>query len=97
MHVINDFSPATLLQLSARIERSTSEEQKIYRESELDEVWRLVDGELDSARRNLLPAAEIARIEQLKSVTMEVHDLVGVDGDIKTAATKLRAALLPAK
>jgi hypothetical protein len=79
LHPIEDLSKATILALSDRIARSTSEEQFIYRECEIDELWRL----LGPAHA---PNDDVA----LRAVVMEVHDLVGVDGDPKRAAARLR-------
>jgi hypothetical protein len=79
LHSVEDLSKATLLALSDRIARSTSEEQFIYRECEIDELWRLLG-----------PAHAPSDNVALRAAVMEVHDLVGVDGDPKRAAERLR-------
>ena len=77
-HAIADLSAETLAQLITRIELSRTEAQFIYRECELDEVWRLLDGGDDA---DLLAA--VAR----------AHDLVGMEGRPREAAQALREAL----
>jgi TPP-dependent pyruvate/acetoin dehydrogenase alpha subunit len=89
---IDDFAPQTLRALSERIRRSTSEEQLVYREAEIDEIWRLIDIALDLARRELR-SHDVARLERLKAITWEVHDLIGNDGDRPRAIELLRNAL----
>ena len=73
---IGDLAPPTLLALSERIRRSVSEEERAYRESELDEVWRLIDCALDAARRNG-ETREMARLSALQKLAWDVHDIVG--------------------
>jgi TPP-dependent pyruvate/acetoin dehydrogenase alpha subunit len=89
---IDDFAPQTLRALSERIRRSTSEEQLVYREAEIDEVWRLIDIALDLARQELRNE-DAARLEQLKTLAWEVHDLIGNDGDRARAIALLQNAL----
>ncbi len=91
---IDDFSTATLGALAERLHASKRTEQLIYRESELDELWRLVEAELAAARRAPGRAGEIERLEALSALAWEVHDLVGVDEDAPAAARRLREALL---
>jgi hypothetical protein len=86
VHPINDLSLRTLIDLSERIARSTSEEHLVYRESEIDEVWRLL-GPSHAA------ASEDERTAALRRVIMEVHDLVGVDSNPTAAAAKLRSVI----
>lgn len=93
LYGINDLAIATLQMLCIRIETSTSIEQLIYRESELDEVWRLADGALADANRNCAGALEVGRIESLRALAMQVHDLLGVAEDAPAAAACLRTAL----
>ncbi|MEO9132524.1 MAG: hypothetical protein ABI240_15125 [Sphingomonas sp.] len=75
-----------------RIQRSSSDEQFIYRESELDELWRLVDvalggGDVDNSR-------DPEQLRQMRDAIHRAHDLVGMDGKPLEAAATLREALL---
>ena len=88
VHEIDDLTPAALLLLVQRIERSRSPEQLIYREAELDEVWRLL-GNHEGAH----PEMSAERFRELKAAVMEAHDLVGVDENPKAAAERLRTVL----
>ena len=90
---IDAFDAQSLTALIARLERSHSLEHLIYREAELDEVWRLVDGALREARRQRAGGEAVALLEALKTMIFKVHDLVGVDEDPKAAAVELRAGL----
>lgn len=88
IHQIDDLTPAALLVLVQRIERSRTPEQLIYREAELDEVWRLL-GNHAGAHPEMAPE----RLAELKAAVMAAHDLVGVDENPKAAAERLRAVL----
>jgi TPP-dependent pyruvate/acetoin dehydrogenase alpha subunit len=89
---IDDFAPQTLYALCERIRRSTNNEQLVYREAEIDEIWRLIDIAVDLARRELR-SQDVARLEQLKALTWEVHDLIGNEGDRRRAIELLQNAL----
>ena len=85
---IDDFSQITLGALSSRLEQSTTVEQLIYRETELDEVWRLVDIALTFAERERDPQS--AALARLKAAVMQAHDLVGIEERPIDAAAILR-------
>jgi hypothetical protein len=87
---IQDYSDSLLRDLSWRVEKSQTLEQMVARESELDEVWRLLDFAVTESRR-LGDAAETARLERLRAGVMAAHDLVGVDNDRVKAAACLRS------
>jgi len=86
IHDVDDYSDATLRTMIDRLERSTTEEQFIYRETELDEMWRLVDIRLIQAE-----GEERAALLVLKEAIMRAHDLVGMEGKPMDAARLLRA------
>lgn len=90
---IEDLSDDTINSLVQRIERSNAVEQLIYRESEIDELWRLLGGVNPAANVAEANGANPERIRALRAVIMEVHDLIGVDENPAAAAAKLRAAL----
>lgn len=88
---IENFSDLTIQMLAERLQRSTSAEQHIYRESELDELWRLLDiaerrGDPDGVR-------DADWLSAMRESVHRAHDLVGMDGRPKEAAEVLRKAL----
>jgi hypothetical protein len=82
---VDDYSQIAIQAMIDRLERSTTEEHYIYRETELDEMWRLVDISLGIAT-----ASERHGLSRLKAAIMRAHDLVGVDGKPIDAARALR-------
>jgi hypothetical protein len=86
---IAEVSLPTLQALIRRIERSRTPEQLVYRECEIDEVWRLLGPNIADPAR---PEPGLQRA-QLKRAVLEAHDLVGVDGNVAAAAAVLRAAI----
>ena len=94
---VEDFSEVSLNRIIKRLELSRTVEQLIYREAELDEVWRLVDGALRDVRcRNT--AAEIAGVlEQFLQAVGKAHDYVGDDDDPAAAASELRQSVFLAR
>jgi hypothetical protein len=90
IHEIDDFSSATLQAQVDRLLASSSAEHLIYRESELDEIWRLLDLEIASGRADGAPVADLAPLESMRASVMQAHDLVGNDGNLHGAAQRLR-------
>ncbi len=90
IHEIADFSTATLRAQIERLAASEGPEQLIYRECELDEIWRLVDLEIASIHAVGGRNPDLAALESLRAAVMEAHDLVGVEGDVARAAARLR-------
>ena len=89
IHDVDDYSQITVRAMIERLQRSTSPEQLIYRETELDEMWRLADVALAEAERSRSPDCE--RLARIKDAIVQAHDLVGVDGQPLAAADVLRA------
>ncbi len=89
LHPIPEVSRRTLDELIRRIERSKTPEQLVYRECEIDEVWRLLAPNIPDLR---LPTPGL-QADALKRAVIEAHDLVGVDGNVAAAAAVLRAAI----
>jgi len=88
---VENFSDLTIHMLAERMQRSTTQEQCIYRESEMDELWRLIDiavraGDPDGLR-------DEARLRAMRDAVQRAHDLVGMDGKPKEGAEALRGAL----
>ncbi len=90
IHAVNDYSGATIAALAGRLERSTQLEHFIYREAELDDLWRLIDTALGAARNQSDAEAE-RFLAALKTLTHEAHDLVGNEQPHE-AAERLRIA-----
>jgi hypothetical protein len=84
---LDQLSKDRLIVLATRIGRSTTPEQLIYRELEIDQVWRLLDQGEDVA--GLAPSLQQDLTQQIEYI----HDLVGVHHDARKAAATLRAAL----
>jgi hypothetical protein len=88
---VEDFSEETLRNLVAHLERSTTFEHFIYRESELDEVCRLVDDALRGGRGRVDEQLQ-ARWHVIFEAARDAHDLVGAE-DPERAAERLRQIL----
>jgi hypothetical protein len=93
LHDVEDFTEKSLRALIRRIERSRTPEHMVYREAELDEVWRLVDGALRELRAGGGSEDAAAIMERLRAIVMRAHDFVGVDSDVAKAATELRGGI----
>ena len=89
---VENFSDLTIQTLVDRLARSRSAEQHIYRETELDELWRLVDIAMRSGDPEGLRSA--ARLGAMRAAIHRAHDLVGMDGKPVEAAAALRGTLL---
>ena len=88
---VDNMSDLTVQTLVERIQRSVTDEQFIYRETELDELWRLVDmalkvGDPDEHRSE-------DQLRQMRDAVHKAHDLVGMDGKPLEAAGALRKVL----
>jgi hypothetical protein len=66
---------------------STTPEQFIYREVELDELWRWLDDELRAER----DGERLAALRGMKEHVMRAHDL-SAEGEVDQAADELVAA-----
>ncbi len=86
---IQDYTPATLQAVIAQLECSTAVDHFVYRESELDALWSLLEVALRAARQRRAPAAEVARLERLFQAVREAHDLVAAEAPL-AAASRLR-------
>lgn len=88
---VSNTSDLTIQTLVDRLQRSRSDEQFIYRESELDELWRLVDVAIGSAGDD---ARSDEQLRQMRDAIHRAHDLIGMDGKPLEAAAALREALI---
>jgi hypothetical protein len=90
IYEIEDYSAQTLQAQIERLLVGNTPEQLIYRECELDELWRLLDLDITSLRAAGGSATELARLQRARDIVMQAHDLVGVDGNPAAAAERLR-------
>jgi hypothetical protein len=90
---IDDYTGATLRDLVERVSVSSTVEHMIYRESELDEVWRLLDADVACAGRDRLGEAQLRRLLTLRELIIEAHDLIGNDSDTVAARDRLARAI----
>lgn len=89
IQTVEDVSEITIRSMIDRLRRSTTSEQFIYRETELDEMWRIVDLALKDPART----ADADSLSKLREAIVTAHDLVGVDLRPKDAAAALEAIL----
>lgn len=93
---IRDASAETLQTLCALLERSTEREHFVYREAELDDLWRYLDTAIAGLRRETAAETpELRRLIALRAIVNDAHDAVGRDEDAQRAARRLRSALTP--
>ncbi len=92
IYPVDNMSDLTIQTLVDRIERSTKEEQFIYRETELDELWRLIDIAEKTGDPEGMRSKE--QLHQMRNAIHRAHDLVGMDSKPLEAAEALREALL---
>lgn len=88
IHDIDDWSQLTIWALIDRIQKSSTFEHCVYRETEIDELWRILDIASATAVREALP--EAADLLGLKAIAMQAHDLIGVEGKLAEAAELLK-------
>ena len=88
---VEDFSEETLRNIVAHLEESTTFEQFVYRESELDEVCRLVEDALQGGHGRA-DERQRARWQTIFEAARDAHDLVGTE-DPDGAAERLRQVL----
>jgi uncharacterized protein YfkK (UPF0435 family) len=88
IHDVDDYSEITVRAMIGRLQRSSSPEHLIYRETELDEMWRVVDIAVLAAQQ--IAAPELDRLTSIRNIVQKAHDLVGVDSQPLAAAEELR-------
>ena len=83
-------TPSALAALALRLDGSRKPEHMVYREVEIDEFWRFADALLSEARAGVSSSAETIRLERVKAVLHEAHDLLGDADDAAGAAELIR-------
>ena len=89
---IDDYSDRTLLEVADRLERSTTFQEYIAREIELDEVFRRVETGIKAIAGQASRREERARLEAVFGLVTQAHDLAG-EGNPLEAAARLRDAV----
>ncbi len=92
--LVTSFSDLAIQTLIDRLQRSHSAEHCIYREVELDELWRLIDIATNAVDANGL--RNKARLCAMRDAVHNAHDLVGRDNRPMDAADVLRGLLVTA-
>lgn len=82
---VEDSSPETLLNLVVHLEGSTAFEHLVYREAELDALWRQAEIPLTRGRHELV-AGEEPRLRAVLQAAWGAHDAVGAEQPIAAAA-----------
>lgn len=75
---VHDFSPDTLLALIERIESSSGFQHFIFREAELDDLWRQVERALVGAQAQGNGNRDVDRLQILLNCVEAAHDLVSI-------------------
>jgi hypothetical protein len=92
---VSDLSADVLRLMASRIEASRTVEQIIYRETELDEIWRLADLAVAGARgRAGQDAPAILQLARIATLVHAAHDAIGQSEDAAAAARALREAAM---
>jgi hypothetical protein len=86
--LVEDFSSDTLENLIAHLEVSSQFEHFIYRESEMDSLWRLVE----MAVKAEADGPKAPQLRRLLSAAREAHDLVAEEKP-REAADRLREVM----
>jgi hypothetical protein len=86
--LVEDFTPDTLENIIAHLEVSNQFEHFVYRESEMDSLWRLVE----MAVRAEGDGPNAPRLQRMLEAAREAHDLVA-DERPHDAANRLRDVL----
>ncbi len=86
---VEDYSRGTLEALAAQLDHSTTTDQFVYREAELDAVWSQIDMALRRARLANDDPDEIQHLSRLLDAVWDAHNLVGGE-DAPAAAACLR-------
>lgn len=91
MHRVPDCSPQSLAALVDLLSRSSQPEHWLYREAELDDLWRHAEMELQTARSMYPDSSLVSAYENLHAVAFTAHNLAAA-GRLDEAASELRTA-----
>ncbi|MFA5596715.1 MAG: hypothetical protein WCY47_08110 [Pusillimonas sp.] len=90
LHDVFDCRPETLLALADRVDQSVEDIQLVYREAEMDELWRAVSINVMELQHTRAAPEKLAFWLEIKDEVMRIHDIVGIDLDNTLAALALR-------
>lgn len=92
MHSVSDCSQANIQMLVYLLQHSWRTEQWLYREAELDELWRSAEVELESARKLYSPdGSRLEAYVQLCEACISAHNLAS-EGCLDESARVLEQA-----
>jgi hypothetical protein len=74
IYQVTDLEPETILEVADRTAVATTFEDLIYRESEVDAMWSLVDIQVRQAE--LAQSPELEKWLRLRELLWEAHDLI---------------------
>ena len=89
---VHDFSPDTLLSLVERIGSSSGFQHFIFREAELDDLWRQVERAFVGAQSDGSDAGNVDRLRVLLECVEAAHDLVS-ESKKEEAMAQLQAGI----
>jgi hypothetical protein len=92
--LVGDYSRATLAALVKRMQLSVHLEELVYRESELDEVWRLIDMDRLALIRLTGESEQSRSLAQLQDGIHHAHDIIGEQADGVAAARYLSELIM---
>lgn len=87
-HELSDGSPETIGLVADLIEASRTDEHMVYREAELDEVWRWI-GAGHTGSLTMPPELRDATLAEI----VAIHDMLEDPGNARPAAERLRALI----
>jgi len=93
LNFVPDYSVPTVRALASLLDESVGFAQLVYREAELDELWRLVQTALREAERSGDPVVDVIKLQYLLGAVTQAHDFVGSNSDPLLAARALREAV----
>ncbi len=88
---IADFSTGTMLGLAGRLEQSSTFQEFIAREIELDELWRRLETGIKAIATDVAAQDRRTTLEAMFGLVWQAHDLAGA-GRPADAAARLRQA-----
>jgi hypothetical protein len=89
---MDDISVRTLIKLVERLEATVEMEQFIFREAEMDDVYRQADTDWRRAVREQLAPDVVAGLERVRSLVFAAHDFVGL-GQVDDAIRELNTVI----
>ena len=89
---VDDLTVATLIALIERLEQTSEMEQRLFREAELDNVYRQADADVRLAQRDGTDTATLRELERVREIVFRAHDLLGL-GQMPAAIQQLNTVV----